>query len=78
MISSNNNFASNFEVLSDDWPYKCNQCSNVYKDKLNFLHQFRTHIWKNLYQCTQCGFACNKKSNFLKYCKPNNCEITNV
>ena len=54
------------------------QCINVYKDKLNFLHQFRTHIWKNPYQCTQYGFEGNKKNSLLEYCKPNNSEMTNV
>ena len=77
MISSNNNFASNFEVHGDDLPYKCSQWSNIYQDKLNLLHHLRTHIRKN-YQCTQCGFAGDKKSSLLKYCKPNNCEMTNV
>ena len=50
----------------------------ICKDKLYFLHNSRALIWKNPYQCMQCGFACNKKSSLLKYCKPNNCEITNV
>ena len=67
IFSSNNNFASNFETLSDDYPYKCSQCSNVCRDKLCLLHTLRAHIWKNLYQCTQCGFTCNKKSSLLKY-----------